>query len=202
MDIPGWVERELETLTPTLSSCSHTLLLRPPALAQVAPTGSLPHAEAFLWLPGAGPQPHQSPWPQSPRVCNRDRKKKKKPKKRNQDSPTPRVRRGDGTSRSPTDGPSFPMLHWDVPEPQFLSAHSPALHSGTPKEKESSLAGAVPGGSSPPPGPACPGLTESTAGRDPPWSRGPETQCSWRLPGASAAWPSVGKGAWHQAQGG
>lgn len=72
---PGWVERELETLAPALSSCSHTLLLCPPALAQVAPAGSLPHAGAFLRLPGAGAHPHRSPWPQSPRVCNRDRKK-------------------------------------------------------------------------------------------------------------------------------
>lgn len=44
-------------------------------------------------------------------------------------------------------------------------------------------------------GPARPGLTESAAGRGPPWSRGLETRCSWRLPGASAAWPSAGTGA-------
>lgn len=47
-----------------------------------------------------------------------EKQKQKKPKKRNQDSPTPRVGRGDGTSCSPTDEPSFPTLCRDAPEPR------------------------------------------------------------------------------------
>lgn len=57
--------------------CAHPAALAPPvppAVAQVAPAGSLPHTGAFLQLPGMGAQSQQSPWSQSPRVCNRDRK--------------------------------------------------------------------------------------------------------------------------------
>lgn len=46
---------------------SHTLLAPPPppALAQGAPTGSLPHAGPILQLPGAGAWLQRSPKPES-----------------------------------------------------------------------------------------------------------------------------------------
>lgn len=97
----------------------------PPAPAQGAPTGSLPHAGPILQLPGAGAWPQ---WPQNPRVCNRDRKTKK----RNQDSPTPKEGWGSGASHSPTAELSFPTLHraaqGSAPH-RSLASPSPALQA-------------------------------------------------------------------------
>lgn len=68
----------------------------------------------------------------------------------------------------------------DIPEP----CSSPLHLLASPTLLDAKGKGEQPSSSSPPPGLAHPGFTESTAGRGPPWSHGLETQCSWRLPGA------------------
>lgn len=183
---------EPEPLVPMCSPCSPSSSCAPScgpggSHGVPAPRRGLPAA------PGSRAQPQGCLGPKAQEFAIET----EKTKKRNQDSPTPRAGRGDSNSTSFMDEPSFPRLHQDTPEPCSSPLHllaSPTLLDAKGKGEQLSS-------SSPPPGLAHLGLTESTAGRGPPWSHGLETQCSWQLPGASAAWPSVGTGAWQEPEG-
>lgn len=185
--LAGW--REMETLTPSCSCRSHM----PPLLPSLGPGGScgVPAPRRSLPAVRGGRLSHIRTLAPEPEGGS---ERQKKPSRDTRILLPP----GPGGEKAPRSLPGVSRAPHAAPEPCPSLLASPA--PGCPRRR--AAARRERGWQLPPsPGPACPSLTESTAGQDPPWSHGLETRCSWQLPGASAAWPSAGRGEWQQAPG-